>query len=151
MIKSSDIAKLRAQTGAGVMDCKKALKESRGDFEKAKEILAKNAQVISKKKAARITKQGLIESYVHMGKIGVLIEVTCESDFVAKNKDFREMVHFLAMQIASMSPQDVKELLDQEFIMAPNTKVKDYIKSNILKFGENIQVKRFVRFELGEE
>ena len=151
MSLSSDIAKLREETGAGVMDCKKALEASGNDFNKAKKALAANADAIDKKKAERSTKSGVIESYVHSGKIGVLIEVNCESDFVAKNDDFKKMVHNLVLQIASMNPKDVTEFLSQDYILEPSMKIEEYINSLIGKIRENIQVKRFVRFELGEE
>ena len=148
-MNAENIAKLRAETGAGVMECKQALQDARGDYDKAKNFLANSAAAIAKKKAERITKSGLIEGYVHGGKIGVLVEVTCESDFVARNPQFREMAHNLAMQIASMNPKDVTELLEQNFIIDETQKVKDYINALVLQIKENIQVKRFVRYELG--
>lgn len=151
MSTSTDIAKLREETGAGVMDCKKAFDEAKGDFEKAKEILANNAEAIAKKKAERATTQGIVDAYVHGGRIGVLIEVNCESDFVAKNEEFKGLVHNLAMQIASMNPKTVEELMDQEFILDPKMTIDQYLQSLIGKIRENIQVKRFERFELGEE
>jgi elongation factor Ts len=145
------IKKLREETGAGVMECKNALEESRGDFNKAKSILASSADAIAKKKAERATKHGLIESYVHTGRIGVLVEVACESDFVGKSPIFKELAHKLAMQIASMNPKNVDELLDQEFFADQSMKVSDYINSQILQIKENIRVKRFARFEMGED
>lgn len=145
------VAELRAQTGAGVMDCKKALEESKGDFEKAKKILASNAASIAKKKAQRATKHGLIESYVHAGRIGVLLEIASESDFVAKNAEFKDLAHQICLQIASMNPKNVDELLKQEFIMDSSQTVKDLIESKIAKIRENIKINRFIRFELGEE
>lgn len=144
------VAELRAQTGAGVMDCKKALEESKGDFEKAKKILSSNAASIAQKKAQRATKHGLIESYVHGGRIGVLLEIASESDFVAKNAEFKELAHQICLQIASMSPKSVDELLEQEFIMDSSQTVKDLIESKIAKIRENIKINRFIRFELGE-
>ena len=151
MITAEEIKKLREETGAGVMESKKALEEANGDFAKAKEILAGSADAIAKKKAERETNSGLVECYCHAGKIGVLLEVACESDFVAKNQDFKAMVHNIAMQIASMAPQDVQELLSQEYIMDSSMTIEAYMKSVILKIRENIQIKRFVRYELGEE
>ena len=150
MSSSTDIAKLRSQTGAGVMDCKKALEEANDDFEKAKAILASNADAIAKKKSERATKSGLIEVYSHGGRIGVMIEVNCESDFVGKNDDFKLMVHNLCLQIASMQAKTVEELLAQEYILDSSLKVADYVNSLIGKIRENIQIKRFVRYELGE-
>lgn len=149
-MSAQEIAKLREETGAGVMECKKALEEAKGDMKKAKSLLASSADAIAKKKAERETHSGLIDAYVHAGKVGVLVEAACESDFVAKNEDFKKMVHNVAMQIASMNPASVEELLGQEYIMDSSLKVDDYIKSIILKIRENIQIKRFVRFELGE-
>ena len=151
MSLSEDIAKLREETGAGVMDCKKALEEAGNDFNKAKAILATNADAIARKKAERATHAGLIEAYVHAQKIGVLLELNCETDFVGKNQDFKNLAHNLAMQIASMAPKNVEELLAQDYILEPSMKVEDYIKSLIGKIRENIQVKRFARYELGEE
>lgn len=150
-MNTQDIARLRAETGAGVMECKQALQDARGDYDKAKSFLADSAEAIAKEKAERITKNGLIEGYFHNGKIGVLVELDCESDFVAKNPQFKELAHNLAMQIASMNPKNINELLEQNFIIDETQKVKDYINSQILQIKENIQVKRFVRFELGEE
>lgn len=148
---SSVIAKLREETGAGVMDCKRALDDARGNFKQAKKFLADNAATIAKKKAERATKHGIIDSYVHVGKIGVLIEVLCESDFVAKNEYFKKMVHQLALQIASMNPKDVDELLEQDYIADQSMKVSDFINTLIGKIQENIKVNRFMRMELGEE
>jgi len=147
---SSQIAKLRGETGAGVMDCKRALDQAHGDYQQAQKLLSENAATIAKKKAQRATKHGLIDSYVHTGKIGVLVEVLCESDFVAKNDDFKKMVHQLALQIASMNPKDVDELLAQDYIADPSMKVSDFLNSLIGKIQENIKINRFVRMELGE-
>lgn len=149
-MSASEISQLRAETGAGVMDCKQALEQAGGDFAKAKEILAASADAIAKKKAERATKHGLIETYVHNGKIGVILEINCESDFVAKNPEFKELAHNLVLQIASMNPQNTDELLRQESIINPGQKIEDYLKSMILKIRENIQIKRFIRYELGE-
>lgn len=149
-MSASDIKKLREETGCGVMECKNALDDAKGDFEKAKKLLTDSAAAVAKKKAERATKHGLMEGYVHAGKIGVLVEVACESDFVAKNPQFKEMAHKIAMQIASMNPKNVAELLEQEYIIDPKMKISDYINSIILQIKENIQVKRFVRFEVGE-
>lgn len=148
---ASEIAKLREETGAGVMECKRALEEAKGDFAKAKKVLAASADAIAKKKAERATKSGIIDCYCHAGKVGVLIEAACESDFVAKNDDFKTMVHNLALQIASMNPKDVNELMTQEYIMDSSMTVENYVQSIVLKIRENIQIKRFIRFELGEE
>jgi len=143
------VAKLRSETGAGVMDCKKALEETGGDYEKAKKILAQNAQAIAKKKQDRSASQGVVECYCHGGKIGVILELACETDFVAKNDEFKNLAHELAMQIASMNPKDIEELMDGLYIRDDSLKIKDLIEQTIAKTGENIQVKRFERFELG--
>lgn len=166
-ILTSAIKELRAKTGAGVIDCKKALIEAEGDVEKAIEILSKRGLAIARKKADRLTNQGIIEAYVHPGgQIAVLVEVNCESDFVARTEEFKELAHNLALQIAAMSPQfiapaDIPEeqkldakledicLLSQPFIKDQNKTVQDIIAETIAKVGENIKVRRFVRFELG--
>lgn len=149
-MSAQDVAKLREETGAGVMECKKALDEAKGDFTKAKAILATSADAIAKKKADRAANQGVIEAYSHAGKIGVLLEVNCESDFVAKNPDFKAMAHNLVLQIASMAPKDVAELMTQDYILDSSLTVEAYVKTLVLKIRENIQIKRFTRFELGE-
>lgn len=151
MIDAQKVAQLRSETGAGVMDCKKALEESGGDYDKAKETLKQNAQAIAKKKSERKAMQGIIESYVHGSRIGVLLELNSESDFVARNEEFKKFAHELAMQIASMNPKTVEELLDMPSIRDESTTVKAMLEQLIGKIGENIQVKRFVRYELGEE
>jgi len=150
-VNTDDITKLRQETGAGVMECRQAFLDARGDYEKAKKFLAQSAGAIAKKKAERATNSGLIAGYVHNGKIGVLVEIACESDFVARNPKFKEMVHNIAMQIASMNPKNVEELLGQDFIIDETQKVKDFINNQVLQIKENIKIKRFVRYELGEE
>ncbi|RKY42375.1 MAG: translation elongation factor Ts [Candidatus Makaraimicrobium thalassicum] len=189
------VKKLRFKTSAGMMECKDALKESGGDIEKAVEILRKKGIAKAAKKASRIAGEGVIESYIHTrGRIGVLLEVSCETDFVAKNSEFKKVARELSMQVAAANPlyvsradvpadsvarekdifrtqvtgkpADVVEkvvegklekyyseacLLEQPFIKDPNLKIKDIITQLIAKLGENIVVKRFVRFEVGEE
>ncbi len=184
---------LRGQTGAGLLDCKKALTESNGNVEEAITILRKKGAASAAKKADRMTKEGLIESYIHVGgKVGVLIEVNCETDFVARNDEFKTFVRDLCLQIAAASPlyvsrdqvpeaelakereiaaaqvqgkppaavQKIVEgklekyystvcLLDQSFVKLAEKSVKDLITETIAKTGENIQVRRFVRFQLG--
>lgn len=152
LISSADIQKLRAKTSAGVMDCKKALLGAKGDFKTAEKILKKKGARRAQKKAARVALQGLIESYIHHGdKIGALVELNCETDFVARNPLFKELVHDLAMQVASMNPKNIKELLSQPYIKDQDMIVKELIEDRVLKIGENIQVKRFVRYELGKK
>lgn len=146
------IKKLRQHSGAAVADCRQALEESGGDFKKAIFWLEKNSREKAGKKSGRETGEGLVEAYIHAtGKIGALIELACETDFVARNEEFKNLAHELAMQVASMNPQDVKELLEQEYIRDPQKKVEEVVKETVGKLGENIVVKRFKRFSLGEE
>ena len=191
------IKELREKTGAGVMDCKKALISANGDIEKAVEILRKEGIAVAEKKGARVAKEGRIESYIHPGnKIGVLVEVNCETDFVARTDEFKTLAKEIAMHIAASSPryisvndvpQDVLEkekeiyatqarnegkpehvidrivqgriekfyqevcLLEQPWIRDPEKKIKDIINEAIARLGENIIVRRFVRFELGKD
>lgn len=151
-ITSAEIQKLREETGAGIMACKKALEEAKGDFSKAAAILQEQGAMIAAKKAQRAAKQGLVECYVHGGgRIGVVVEVNCETDFVARNPEFKEMAHDIAMQISAMKPQNVSELLEQEFIKDPSMTIDKLLESRIAKLGENMQIRRFSRFELGSE
>ncbi len=145
------IKQLREKTGAGVMDAKKALEESGGDMKKAEEIIAAKGIVKAEKKADREVKSGLVYGYTHQGRVGVLVEVSCETDFVAKNPEFEALCKEVALQVASMEPKDVEELLEQDHIRDGSKKIKDLVTSLIGKVGENIQVRRFVRFELGGE
>lgn len=149
---STDLIKeLREKTSAGIMDCRRALEETNGDLEKAAEILRKQGIEKADKKSDRATSQGLVEAYIHQtGRIGVLVEVNCETDFVARTEDFKLLCHELAMQVASMNPKDPADLLSQEYIRDSSKKVSDLVKETIAKLGENIVVKRFERFELGE-
>ncbi len=192
-ISADAVRDLREKTGAGMMECKKALVESSGDFEKAIDLLRQRGLATAAKKAGRTASQGLIGSYIHMDKIGVMIEVNCETDFVARTDDFKELVKDLAMQVAAANPaylsreevpQDVIErekeiyraqvtnkppqvvekivegklekffsdtcLVDQIFVKDPDKKVKDVITEKVSKVGENIVVRRFVRYQLGE-
>lgn len=164
-ITAESVRQLREETGAGVMDCKRALTESEGDFEKAKEALRQRGLAAAEKKAGRVAAQGLVESYIHAGgRIGVLLELNCESDFVARTDDFRALAHDIAMQIAALAPTYIRAedvpadaqvepneiLLNQPFIRDAGVTVHDLIRNNIAKLGENIQVRRFVRFSLGE-
>jgi len=184
---------LRVATGAGLLDCKKALTEANGNVEEATTILRKKGAASAAKKADRATKEGLIESYIHVGgKVGVLLEVNCETDFVARNDDFKQLCKDLCLQIAAANPlyvnrADVPEadlakereiaaaqvqgkppaavqkivegkldkfystivLLDQPFVKLPEKTVKEIITEKITKIGENIQVRRFTRYQLG--
>ncbi len=145
-----DIKKLREETGAGIADCKEALKEAKGDMEKAKIYLEKKGFEKGLGKDGREVKAGLVEVYSHAGKVGVLVELLCETDFVSHTEDFKNLAHELALQVASMKPASVSELLLQEYIRDNSLTVDDFIKSVIGKLGENIQVGRFERIALGE-
>ena len=194
-ITAKMVKELREATGAGMMDCKRALKESDGEMEKAGEYLRKKGIASASKKEGRTTSQGVVGSYIHMGgKVGVLLEVACETDFVARTDDFQEFVHNVAMHIAAASPMAVtrdevdsaliekeKEiyraqmqdqgkpaeiidkivdgkvdkyyseivLLEQKYVKDPDVTVEDYLKSIIGSLGENMQIKRFARFQIG--
>lgn len=145
-----DIKKLREETGAGIADCREALKEADGDLKKAKELLKKKGLDKASSKAAREVKSGLVETYSHGGKVGVLVEVLCETDFVARTEDFKNLAHELTLQIASMNPASVEELLSQEYIRDNSLTIDQLIKGVIGKLGENIQIGRFERIALGE-
>lgn len=197
MIKAETVKELRERTGAGIMDCKKALQETNGDLEKAIIYLREQGIAAAAKKAGRATKDGLVEAYIHPGgKIGVLIEVNCETDFVAKTDDFKHLCRELAMQVAAANPEflsreDVPEeriktekeiletqarnegkpekviekivtgrmnkfyeevcLFEQPYIRDADMTVRDLVNQYIAKLGENIVVRRFCRFQLGEE
>lgn len=194
-ISASLIKELREKTGAGMMDCKKALAETDGNMDKAFDYLREKGLSSVAKKSSRITSEGLVDSYIHGGRIGVLIEVNSETDFVAKNDEFKRFVRDMAMQVAAVNPkyisrEEVPEeelaherevlteqarqegkpekiiekmvegrlekfyeeivLLDQKFIKDSDKKVKDILNDLIAKIGENIKIRRFVRFEVGE-
>jgi elongation factor Ts len=142
------IKKIRQETGAGLNDIREALEEARGNERKALAILAKRGSDKAERKKTRELKSGLIDSYVHMGKVGVLIEVQTETDFVAKNQQFKDLVHDLCLQIASADPRDIAELFKQPFIKDESMTVKELIDQAIAKIGENIDVKRFIRYSL---
>jgi elongation factor Ts len=192
-ITATLVATLREKTGAGMMDCKKALVEANGELEQAETILRKKGVASAAKKAGRAANQGLVESYIHLGgKIGVMIEVNCETDFVAKTDDFKQFCRDLCMQIAAASPlyvsrdqvpeaelakekeiataqvagkppaaiQKIVEgklekyfqqicLLDQPFVKQPEVSIKDLLTQKIAKLGENMIIRRFVRYQLG--
>lgn len=149
MISSEQIRKLREETGASMMECKKALEESGGDEIRAKEILSKRGVAIAEKKSERQTKNGLINAYVHANqKIGVLLELYCETDFVARNENFKNLAHEICLQIAAVAPQSNEELLYQPFVKNPIKTVQDLINEAIGKLGENIKLGKFNRFEI---
>lgn len=196
MISAEQVKELREMTGAGMMECKKVLEEANGDKEKAAELLRERGVVKAAKKAGRVAAEGLVESYIHGdGRIGVLVEVNIETDFAAKNPEFREFVKDVAMQIAATKPEYVRRedvpaeviekekeiikaqainegkpeavaekivagridkfyeevcLLEQDFIKDPDKKVQEVLTEKISSIGENITIRRFVRFERGE-
>ncbi|MEN2993929.1 MAG: translation elongation factor Ts [Thermodesulfovibrio sp.] len=193
-ITAQMVKELREKTGAGMMECKKALEASGGDFNKAIEILRQKGLATAQKKASREAREGIIASYIHMDKIGVMLELNCETDFVARNEEFKQLAKDIAMQIAATNPQYIQRedipqeviekekeiyraqikgnkppqiiekivegklekfyeemcLLDQPFIKEPEKKIKDLISEKVAKFGENIKIKRFVRFQVGQ-
>ncbi|WP_409227468.1 translation elongation factor Ts [Gudongella sp. SC589] len=194
-ISASLVKELREKTAAGMLDCKKALEKTDGDIEKAIDYLREKGLASASKKSGRVASEGLVEAYIHGGRIGVLIEVNSETDFVAKNDEFKEFVKDMAMQVAAANPKVVSReelseeeiahereiqmnkvvnegkpahvaekivegrmekffeqicLLDQGFIKDPSIKVKDLLASKISKIGENIVIRRFVRYEVGE-
>tara|TARA_B100000029_G_scaffold111480_1_gene103485 strand:+ start:21594 stop:22082 length:489 start_codon:yes stop_codon:yes gene_type:complete len=155
------IKQLRELTSAGVMDCKRALEESDGDVSKAEKLLKDQGIASAAKKASRETDQGVIETYVHSGgRIAAIVEVNCETDFVARTDEFSSLAHDIAMQIAAMDPATVggdepeanpeESLLLQPFIKDPSKSIQDLINETVGKLGENIRVRRFQRFSLGE-
>jgi elongation factor Ts len=167
-ISTAKVKELRDQTGAGIMDCKRALQEAEGDAGKAAEILRQQGLARAAKKSERMTGQGVIDSYIHGGgRIGSMVEVNCETDFVARTDDFKRLVRDLAMQVAATNPKAVgnepdlqvgngegqvaeeEVLLRQPFIKDPSISVEDLVKNSIAKLGENVVIRRFARFELG--
>lgn len=145
-----DIKRLREETGAGIADCKEALSQTKGDMEKAKEHLKQKGFEKGAKKGGREVKAGVVDVYSHSGKVGVLVELLCETDFVARTEDFKSLAHELSLQIASQNPSSVEELLSQEYIRDTILTVDQLVKSVSGKLGENIQIGRFERIALGE-
>lgn len=145
-----DLKKLREETGAGIADVKQALEEAGGNIENARGLLKKKGLDKAAKKSEREVKAGLVEVYSHGGKVGVVVELLCETDFVAKTEDFKGLAHELALQIASMNPENNEDLLAQEYIRDNSQTIKDLIASVVGKLGENIQVGKFARIELGK-
>jgi len=149
MISADAVKKLREETGASMMECKNALEQAQGDEPKALAILNERGAQIAEKKSAREIKAGLIDAYIHAnGKIGVLLELGCETDFVARNENFKALAHDLCLQISAMNPPDVTEFLAQPFIKDPAKTVQSLIHELVAKLGENIKVGRFTRFEI---
>jgi len=163
-ISAQKVKELREKTGAGIMDCKRALEATGGDMAKAAELLKEQGLAKAAKKAERVAGQGVIDAYIHAGgRIGAMVEVNCETDFVARTDDFRRLVHDIAMQIAATNPKVIGNepdldtsnlseeeiLLKQPFIKDPSTTIEQLVKNSIAKMGENIVIRRFARFELG--
>jgi elongation factor Ts len=142
------IQKLREVTGAGVMECKKALMDAEGDFDRAIQIIHERGLVKVEKRLDRETGAGLIESYVHNERIGVLLDLRAETDFVVRSEPFRALAHELAMQVAAMAPKDVLELLKQPYIKDETKTVKDIVNEVIARVGENIKINAFSRLEV---
>ena len=162
------VKELREESGAGIMECRNVLLEVEGDMAKAVQILKERGLLKAEKKAERATTEGLVEAYIHTGgRLGAMVEVNCETDFVARTDEFKELAHNLAMQVAAQAPrfitaEEVPEdaddvepeaacLLLQPYIKDPTTTVQDVIVETIAKVGENIKVRRFSRFELGDQ
>jgi elongation factor Ts len=152
MVNAKDhVKRLREETGAGVMDCKRALDEAKGDFEKAKALIKERGLAKAKEKSDREAREGVVEAYVHAGgRIGALVELSSETDFVARNADFRGLAKEIAMQIAAMDPKDLDELLDQTYIRDASKTIGELVTGIAATTGENVRVKRFKRFELGQ-
>ncbi len=149
MVTTKQIKKLRDATGVSVMQCKKALDESRGDIEEATRILKKASSDFATKKGDRALGAGTLAAYIHAtGTIGVMTEVLCETDFVAKNEDFKKLAYDIAMHISAMNPEDVKELLGQEYIKDSGKTIKNLVEEAIQKFGENIEISQFIRYSI---
>lgn len=141
--------RLRNETGVSLADCRRALEESNGDYQKSLLWLKKYGIEKAEKKKERATSQGLIDCYIHQnGRIGALVLVLCETDFVARTSEFKTLAHEIAMQVTSMNPKDVDSLLKQEYIRDNSKTVGELVKENIAKLGENILIKRFQRFEI---
>lgn len=149
-IAVEDIKKLRQETGAGIADVRQALEEANGDFDKATTIIKQKGLDRAESKSDREVNAGVVEVYSHAGRVGVLVEVLCETDFVAKTEDFKNLSHDIALQIASMNPENVEELLKQDYVKDQSVTVDALIKSVIGKLGENIQIGKIARIELGK-
>ncbi len=149
-ISVDQIKQLRQESGAGIADCRQALDQSNGDMEKGKEWLKKQGLVKAASKGDREVKSGIVETYSHGGRVGVLVELLCETDLCAKTEDFKNLAHELSLQIASQRPDSVENLLSQEYIRDTSLTINQLIKGVVGKLGENILVGRFERIALGE-
>jgi len=147
-MSAEDVKKLREMTGAGVMDSKNALEDADGDFDKAAALIKERGLLKAGKKAGRDLGAGLIDSYVHNDRVGVLVNVSCETDFVARSDDFRNLTHSIAMQVAAMNPKDVDELMEQAYIKDEKETIEGLVKGAVAKLGENIKIEEFTRYEI---
>jgi elongation factor Ts len=145
------IKRLRQLTGVGLTDAKKALTNAGGNFDKALAAMRAQGLTNAEKRSEREARAGLIGTYSHDGRIGVVVEVNCETDFVAKTDEFKELVKNICLHVAASDPKDTAELIQQPFVKEPEILVGDYIKQHISQLGENIVIKRFSRLELGEK
>jgi elongation factor Ts len=166
-VTAQQVKELRERTWAGIMDCRRALQETDGNMDRAADVLQTQGIARAEKKVGREARQGLVESYIHAGgRVGALVELNCETDFVARNPQFKELAHEIAMQIAAMNPSRIGDeptdgdeaapegdapLLDQAYIRDNSKTIRDLVKQGMSGFGENIVVRRFMRFELGGE
>ncbi len=149
-ISIDDVKKLLEMTGVGITDAKAALVEADGDFDKALMAMRKKGLTKAEKRAEREARAGLIGGYVHDGRIGVMVEVNCETDFVAKTDEFKELVKNLCLHIAASEAENEKDLMQEPYVKDPAQTVGDYVKEHIAKLGENIVIRRFTRYALGE-
>ena len=150
MVTTEQIKALREKTGISISECKKALEEANGDEAQALDILKARSEVMAGKKADREFGAGVVSAYIHGGTVGSLIDVRCETDFVAKNPEFNAIVDDVAMQVAAMAPASPEELLTQPFIKNPDQTVGDLFKGASQKFGERVELIKFVRFDVAE-
>lgn len=148
MIKGEDVKRLRDMTGAGVMECKQALEEAAGDFDKAVAFVHERGLAKAEKKQSRTAGAGLLQSYIHNERVGVMMDIRAETDFVVRGEIFRTLAHEVAMQVAAMNPDTVEALLAQPYIKDASITVAQLIKNSVAKVGENIRVEKFVRYEL---
>ena len=142
------VKQLRNETGAGVMDCRKALEEAQGDLDKAREIIQEKGLLKATKRAGRNTGAGVLETYIHNNRVGVLLELRCETDFVARSNEFKKLAHDLVMHIAALNPKDLETLLEQPFVKDDSQTIDQLVKGVAAKTGENTQIEKFCRYEI---
>jgi elongation factor Ts len=147
-MSSNDVSKLREETGAGIMDCKRALDSAKGDYAKAVAILAEQGITKADKKGDRVIGASHLEAYIHGGRVGVLLDVGAETDFVTRSEPFREFAKNLAMHIAAVAPENVEALLAQPYVRDEAITIENYMKSIIAKVGENIRINKFTRYQV---